>query len=76
MFVIYIRKIIYGGVLAHIKVLEKFVGGADVRTIFMIECIKGKAIKPHSHYKEENEIILMTGTYMSLVNGLQRVVYT
>jgi hypothetical protein len=49
------------------EVLEKFVGGAKVRTIFMIECINGKAIKSHSHYKEENEIILMPGTYLRVV---------
>jgi hypothetical protein len=50
------------------EVLEKFVGGEKVRTIFMIECINGKAIKPHSHYKEENEIILMPGTYLHVVS--------
>jgi hypothetical protein len=50
------------------EVMEKFVGRSGVRTVFMIECINGKAIKSHSHYKDENEIILMPGTYLRVVS--------
>ena len=49
-------------------VLEKFVGQSGVRTIFMIECINGKKIKSHSFYKDENEIILMPGTYLRVIS--------
>jgi len=49
------------------KVMERFVGRSGVRTIFMIDCINGKAIKSHSFYKDENEIILMPGTYLRVV---------
>jgi hypothetical protein len=50
------------------KIMEKFVGRAGVRTLFMIECINGKAIKSHSFYKDENEIILMPGTYLRVID--------
>ncbi|CAF4043775.1 unnamed protein product, partial [Rotaria sp. Silwood1] len=50
------------------KVMEKFVGRSGVRTLFMIECINGKAIKSHSFYKDENEIILMPGTYLRVID--------
>lgn len=49
------------------KVLERFIGRSGVRTIFMIDCINGKAIKSHSFYKDENEIILMPGTYLRVI---------
>lgn len=50
------------------KVMEKFVGRSGVRTLFMIECINGKAIKSHSFYKDENEILLMPGTYLRVMD--------
>jgi hypothetical protein len=50
------------------KVMERFVGRSGVRTIFMIDCINGKAIKSHSFYKDENEIILMPGTYLRVID--------
>jgi hypothetical protein len=49
------------------EVMEKFVGRSGVRTLFMIECINGKAIQSHSYYKDENEIILMPGTYLRVI---------
>ncbi|CAF4839605.1 unnamed protein product, partial [Rotaria sp. Silwood1] len=50
------------------KVMEKFVGRSGIRTLFMIECINGKAIKSHSFYKDENEILLMPGTYLRVID--------
>jgi hypothetical protein len=50
------------------EVMEKFIGRSGVRTVFMIECINGKAIKSHSFYKDENEIILMPGTYLRVID--------
>ncbi|CAF2940458.1 unnamed protein product [Rotaria sp. Silwood2] len=46
------------------QVMERFVGRSGVRTLFTIECISGKAIGAHSFYKNENEIVLMPGTYL------------
>jgi hypothetical protein len=34
----------------------------------MIECINGKAIQSHSFYKDENEILLIPGTYLRVVD--------
>ncbi|CAF1496231.1 unnamed protein product [Adineta steineri] len=45
-------------------VLEQFIGRTGVRTIFMIECLNGKNIRNHSVYENENEILLMPGTYL------------
>jgi hypothetical protein len=50
------------------KTMEAFVGLEDVRTIFTIECINGKAILNHSYFKEENEILLMPGSYFQVVD--------
>jgi len=50
------------------SVIEGFIGRSGVRTIFLIECINGKAIKNHSFHKTENEIILMPGTYLRVID--------
>ncbi|CAF1376771.1 unnamed protein product [Rotaria sordida] len=49
------------------QVMERFVGRSGVRTLFTIECISGKAIGAHSFFKNENEIVLMPGTYLRVV---------
>jgi hypothetical protein len=51
-----------------LEVLEHFIGREGIRTIFTIECINGKAIKSHSSYKDENEIILLPGTFLRVVS--------
>jgi hypothetical protein len=48
--------------------MERFISCSGVRTIFMIDCIHGKAIKSRSFYKDENEIILMPGTYLRVID--------
>jgi hypothetical protein len=50
-----------------VEVLEQFIGKSGVRTIFNIECINGKAIRAHSFYKKENEILLLPGIYLRVV---------
>jgi hypothetical protein len=49
-------------------VMENFVGRSGVRTLLMIECINGKVIKSHSMFKDENEILLMPGTYLHVID--------
>jgi hypothetical protein len=49
-------------------VMEKFLGRSGLRTIFMIDCINGKSIQSHSFCKDENEILLMPGTYLSVID--------
>lgn len=51
----------------NIQTMEEFVGKSGVRTLFNIECINGKAIRAHSFYKKESEILLMPGTYLRVV---------
>ena len=68
---LYQKDFIWWGVSScteTMEVMEKFVGRSGVRTLFMIECINGKAIKSHSFYKDENEIILMPGTYLRVID--------
>jgi hypothetical protein len=50
------------------NVMETFVGSKGDRTIFNIECINGKSIQAHSYFKEENEILLMPGSYFQIVS--------
>ena len=50
-----------------VEVMEKFVGKSGVRTLFTVECINGKAIRSHSFFKKENEILLLPGTYLQVV---------
>lgn len=51
-----------------LETITDFAGKEGVRTIFMIECINGKSIKPYSYYPKENEIILMPGTHLQVVS--------
>jgi hypothetical protein len=50
------------------EIMERFVGPEGARTIFTIECINGKAIRAHSYFEEENEILLMPGSYFQVVS--------
>ncbi|CAF1432574.1 unnamed protein product [Rotaria sp. Silwood1] len=42
---------------------EQFCGKTGQRTIFVIKCLNGRSITNHSYYKQENEILLMPGSY-------------
>ncbi|CAF1468617.1 unnamed protein product, partial [Rotaria sp. Silwood1] len=46
---------------------EQFLGKTGVRTLFNIECESGKAIKNHSHYEGEDEILLLPGFHFEVV---------
>jgi hypothetical protein len=50
-----------------VDVMERFVGTSGIRTLFNIECINGKAIRSHSFFKKESEILLLPGTYFRVV---------
>ena len=36
--------------------------------MFMIDCVNGKAIRSHSQFSEENEILLMSGSYFRVID--------
>ena len=68
---LYRKDFIWWGVSSctdSLEVVEKFVGRSGVRTLFMIDCMNGKAIKSHSFYKDENEILLLPGTYLKVID--------
>ncbi|CAF2033923.1 unnamed protein product [Rotaria magnacalcarata] len=57
----------------HVEILEsdQFLGKHGQRTLFSIECVNGKSIAKHSHYKStEKEIILMPGSYFEVMSQL------
>ncbi|CAF4327956.1 unnamed protein product [Rotaria sp. Silwood2] len=56
-----------------LKVLEQpmYLGDSGPRTLFNIECMNGKAIKSHSYYKTEDEILLLPGFYFEVVSKVK-----
>lgn len=48
--------------------IDQFLGRTGERTIFMIDCMHGKAIRNHSKFPDENEILLMPGTYFHVID--------
>ncbi|CAF1940948.1 unnamed protein product [Rotaria magnacalcarata] len=50
---------------------DQFLGRQGLRTLFSIECMNGKAMEKHSHYKNtEKEIVLMPGSYFEVMGHL------
>jgi hypothetical protein len=52
----------------RMEIMQQFTGSSDVSTIFMIECVHGKSISNYSQLKKENEILLMPGTFLRVVD--------
>jgi hypothetical protein len=48
-------------------VTAQFVQSSTVRTWFKIHCINGRSIQTYSYFKNENEILLMPGTYLCIL---------
>ncbi|CAF4436489.1 unnamed protein product, partial [Didymodactylos carnosus] len=57
---------------SSIEVLESsvYVGNTGQRTIFSIQCQRGKRIRHHSYFQKEEEILLMPGTYLKVVSQM------
>ena len=49
-------------------IMETFLGKSGSRTVFMIECINGKSIQKYSFFDHENEILLVPGTCLRVVD--------
>ena len=45
---------------------DLYLGTAGERTLFSIEILNGRSICAHSHYNNEEEILLLPGTYMEV----------
>ena len=46
-----------------------YLGKRGTRTLFSIEAYHGKMIKAHSDYQNEDEILLLPGTYFEVINN-------
>ncbi|CAF1107864.1 unnamed protein product [Didymodactylos carnosus] len=49
--------------------LDQYLGKDGDRTLFNIQCLKGKQVQKYSYYSE-NEVLLMPGTYLQVVDTL------
>ena len=68
------QSVIWWGIsscAAALSVVEQFVGQSGQRTIFSIEVEKAKFIRHYSYFKEEDEIILLPGTYLKVVDTVR-----
>ncbi|CAM4982371.1 unnamed protein product [Rotaria socialis] len=50
-----------------VNIMEHFVGTDGERTLFNIECTNGKSIRAHSYFEEEEEVLLLPGTYLQVI---------
>jgi hypothetical protein len=55
-----------------LSVLESdlYLGNTGTRTLFSIEVFNGRTIRPHSHFKVEDEILLLPATYFEVKSRL------
>ncbi|CAF1069844.1 unnamed protein product [Rotaria sordida] len=51
---------------------DHFLGQTGARTLFVIDCIKGKNIQNHSRFKKENEILLLPATHVEVISYEQQ----
>ena len=55
----------------NIHVVSRFLESGAERTLFGIQCIKGKCIQAFSLHENESEILLMPGTYLKAEGKLE-----
>jgi hypothetical protein len=55
-----------------LTVLENniYLGNVGERTLFSVEAMNGRIIRAHSHFDDEDEILLLPGTYMEVQSQL------
>ena len=55
-----------------LKILESplYLGRTGTRTLFSIETQSGRRIRSHSHFKHEEEILLLPGTFVEVLSDL------
>ena len=49
---------------------ELYLGHSGERTLFSVEIINGRDISAHSHFENEDEVLLLPGTYMEVRSQL------
>ncbi|CAF4271608.1 unnamed protein product, partial [Rotaria sordida] len=50
---------------------DHFLGQTGARTLFVIDCTKGKDIGKHSYFKKENEVLLLPATHVKVTSHEQ-----
>lgn len=50
---------------------DQFLGNVGARTLFTIECMKGKDIRRHSYFQKEGEVLLLPATQFVVISRLQ-----
>ena len=56
---------------AALNVIENFIGHTGSRTIFSIEVENAKFIREYSYFQDEDEVILLPGTYLKVISKVQ-----
>lgn len=51
---------------------ELFLGKSGNRTMFTIDCLQGKDIRPYSYFDNENEVLLLAATQFQVVASLDQ----
>ncbi|CAF4441513.1 unnamed protein product, partial [Rotaria sp. Silwood2] len=51
---------------------DHFLGQSGRRTLFIIDCMKGKDIRNHSYYSKEHEVLLLPATHVEVINYEQQ----
>ncbi|CAF4496535.1 unnamed protein product [Rotaria sp. Silwood2] len=51
---------------------DHFLGQTGIRTLFIIDCMKGKDIRNHSYFKKENELLLLPATQIEVIRYEQQ----
>ena len=51
---------------------EQYLGQSGTCTLFAIQCVNGKAVREHSYFKEEDEILLLPCTHLEVIGCLNR----
>jgi hypothetical protein len=50
---------------------ELYLGNTGTRSLFSIETFNARSIRAHSHFKTEDEILLLPGTYFEVISQLK-----
>ncbi len=56
----------------NISEKDQFLEESGRRTLFKIDCIKGKDISKHSYYRNEQEVLLLPATKMEVIHTEHR----
>lgn len=50
----------------------QYMGATGACTLFVIQCLNGKAIKRHSYFAQEDEVLLLPCTHLQVIDSVSR----